>query len=59
MKKLAIMLLLVAASVSSAMGDTIVGQPIHNFSLPDLNGTFRSPNQYRGKILGIFLLGYD
>jgi hypothetical protein len=59
MRKLATALLFFAASVAPTFGQTLVGQPIHDFTLPDLNGTFRSPSQYKGKILGIFLLGHD
>ncbi len=59
MRKLATALLFFAASVGPTFGQTLVGQPIHDFTLPDLNGTFRSPSQYKGKILGIFLLGHD
>ena len=38
---------------------TTIGEPIHQFDLMDLNGAFRNPNQFKGKILGIFLLGHD
>ncbi|MEE2752923.1 MAG: hypothetical protein VX910_02990 [Candidatus Latescibacterota bacterium] len=59
MKKLFVALVIMAAFGAPTPGQTIIGNEIHDFSLPDLNGTFRSPIQYRGKILGIFLLGYD
>jgi peroxiredoxin len=52
-------LLFFAASVAPTYGQTLVGQPIHDFTLPDLNGKFRSPSEFKGKILGIFLLGHD
>ena len=59
MRKFIAAVLLVAGSVSPGYGQTIVGQEIHEFTLPDLYGTFRGPKQYRGKILGIFLMGHD
>ncbi len=59
MRKLTAGVLLFLAAAAPSVGQTLVGQPIHDFTLPDLNGTFRSPSQYRGKILGIFLLGHD
>lgn len=56
----------IAALFFSVMGtaipvsaQTVVGEPIHSFDLMDLNGAFRNPNQFKGKILGIFLLGHD
>ena len=59
MRNLAAALLFFLASAAPGVGQTIVGNEIHDFTLPDLNGTFHSPKQYRGKILGIFLLGHD
>ena len=59
MKKLFLALVMMAASVAPTPGQTIIGNEIHDFTLPDLNRTFRSPSQYRGKILGIFMLGHD
>ena len=47
------------ASVAPASAQTLVGQPICDFSLANLNGQFLSPGQFKGKILGIFLLGHD
>ncbi len=59
MRNLLAALFFFLASAAPGAGQTLVGNKIHNFTLPDLNGTFRSPSQYRGKILGIFLLGHD
>ena len=60
MKQLTIAALaLMLASAVPAQAQTNVGVEIHKFDLMDLNGTFRSPAQFRGKILGIFLLGHD
>jgi hypothetical protein len=59
MKRSVVAFLFLLASVSPGAGQTIVGEAVINFSLPDLNGSFRSPNQFRGKILGIFLIGHD
>ncbi len=59
MKNLVAPLLFFLASAAPGVGQTTVGNEIHDFTLPDLNGTFRSPSQYRGKVLGIFLLGHD
>lgn len=59
MKKLFLALIIMAVFDAPTPGQTIIGNEIHDFTLPDLNRTFRSPFQYRGKILGIFLLGHD
>lgn len=59
MKLTAAALLLLLATASPGTGQTLVGNQIHDFTLPDLNGKFHNPGQYRGKILGIFLLGHD
>ena len=59
MKKWVIALVFFAASVAPASSQTTVGNEIHDFTLSDLNGNFVSAKQFRGKILGIFLLGHD
>jgi len=60
MKKLATALLLAFFATSTpTTSQTLVGNEIHDFTLPDLNGTFVGPKQFRGKVLGIFLLGHD
>lgn len=52
-------LALMLAPMAPVGAQTLPGEPIHSFDLMDLNGTFHSPAQYKGKILGIFLLGHD
>ena len=60
MKKLQIAALaLMMASSVAVSAQTNIGVEIHKFDLMDLNGTFRGPAEFRGKILGIFLLGHD
>lgn len=59
MHKLATALLFVTMLTTASHGQTVVGQPIHDFTLADLNGNFHTPNQYRGKVLGIFILGHN
>ena len=59
MKNLALILVLGLASVSPALGQTLVGEPIHPFNLTDLDGRTHRAADYQGKILGIMLLGHD
>lgn len=59
MKKTAIALLMLVATAAAAGAQTIVGEPIHRFGLTDLDGKMHRDTDYRGKILGIFLLGHD
>ena len=58
MRKTAIGLLLVILSVSAVSARVEVGDTILPFGLRDLNGTLHTPGKYKGKILGIMLLGH-
>lgn len=59
MKRSVIVWVFLLASVSQAVGQTIIGEPILNFTLQDLNGNFHSPSQYRGKVLALYLVGHN
>ncbi len=44
---------------STAQSQTRPGNPIHDFTLQDLNGNSHRPNQYSGQVLLLFLLGHN
>lgn len=53
-------LLCVIAGLGSPSGaQTLPGNPIHEFSLLDLNSLRHEPGDYRGQILILFLLGHN
>jgi hypothetical protein len=54
-----IVLLLVLATALPGIGQTEKGAPVVNFTLQDVNGNFHSPNQHKGKVLALYLLGHD
>jgi|SaaInl4_120m_RNA_FD_contig_21_1185899_length_249_multi_33_in_0_out_0_1 hypothetical protein len=43
----------------AASAQTNIGEPVHPFLLTDLNGKVHQANSYKGKILGLYLLGHD
>ena len=48
MKKLSpVAALMILAAAAPGNAQTLVGQPIHNFGLFDLNGTLVSPNDFK------------
>jgi|GEM_PF-4193620 len=48
MKKLSLVAaLMILATAAPGNAQTLVGQPIHNFGLFDLNGTLVSPNDFK------------
>jgi len=59
MKRMTIVLLLVLATALPGIGQTEKGAPVVNFTLQDVNGNFHSPNQHKGKVLALYLLGHD
>ena len=59
MQKLKYALLLCLALTATPAFGISVGETITNFRLPDLNGTFHSDTDYRGKVLILAVIGYN
>ena len=60
MKKVLIALLLGVLPVSAPLhSQTVKGEPITRFTLQDVNGTFHNQNEYKGKVLAVYLFGHD
>ena len=57
--KLATVACLTLSIASTALSQTVRGNPIHDFTLQDLSGNSVNPGQYRGQILLLFLLGHN
>lgn len=53
---LTICLLCLMAAPAAAV---FVGEPVENFRLRDLEGTFHSDTDYRGKVLILAIIGYN